>query len=104
MKEHFSLEIPRNIFTGNTINIIISIFISIGIVSSTIQFKNIIMSIISILILTVLFNIILGSFMTTHTGISLNSTTYPLPPHLGLDGISVQNQITNEFIPPYQNL
>jgi hypothetical protein len=104
MKEHFSLEIPRTLFVGNTLYFIISIFISVAIVYNSIQFKNMVMSIISILILTLLIYMILSSMMMTHTGLSLHSTTYPLPPHLGLDGISVQNQVDNQFILPYQNL
>ncbi len=101
MKEHFSLEIPRTPFVGNTFYFIISLLISIGIVYSSIQFKNMVMSIISILVLTLLINMILYSTMMTHTGLSLHSTTYPLPPHLGLDGISVQNQIDNQFVQTY---
>ncbi len=101
MKEHFAIEIPRTLFVGNTFYFIISLLISIGIVYSSIQFKNMVMSIISILVLTLLINMILSSTMMTHTGLSLHSTTYPLPPHLGLDGISVQNQIDNQFVQTY---
>lgn len=90
MKEDFSIEIPRNPFTGKIPIYLISFIISLVIVYTTIGFKNIVMSILCLLILMVLFYILLSSF-TLQNGLSTDSTTYPVPPHLGLDGISMNN-------------
>ncbi len=92
MKEHFGITLPRRIFTNTTSQIIIAFLLSLGIVYTTIQFKNMIMSIISLLVLTILFTLIIQSFGLTSTGLSTQTTTNPLPPHLGLDGISLQNR------------
>ncbi len=93
MKEDFSIEIPRNPFTGKIPIYLISFVISALIVFTTIGFKNIVMSIICILILMVLFYILMSSF-TLQNGLSTDSTTYPVPPHLGLDGISINNLVS----------
>ncbi len=90
MKEDFSIEIPRNPLIGKIPIYLISFIISLVIVYTTIGFKNIIMSIICLLILMLLFSIILSSF-SLQNGLSTESTTYPVPPHLGLDGISMNN-------------
>ena len=90
MKEDFSIEIPRNPFSGKIPIYLISFIISLVIVYTTIGFKNIIMTIICLLVLMVLFYILLSSF-TLQNGLSTDSTTYPVPPHLGLDGISMSN-------------
>jgi hypothetical protein len=94
MQEHFSFEIPRSIFVGNFMKYAISLFIAAAIVYTTIGFKNIVMSVLCLLILALLFYILLDSFMLTHSGLSTASTTYPVPPHLGLDGISLENTIS----------
>ena len=93
MKEDFSIEIPRNPFSGKIPIYLISFIISLIIIYTTIGFKNIIMSIICILILMLLFYIILSSF-SLQNGLSTESTTYPVPPHLGLDGISMNNLVS----------
>lgn len=93
MKEDFSIEIPRTPFSGKIPIYLISFIISLVIVYTTIGFKNIIMSIICLLILMVLFYILLSSF-SLQNGLSTDSTTYPVPPHLGLDGISISNLIS----------
>lgn len=93
MKENFSLEIPRNPFIGEIPKYLISLIISFVIVYTTIGFKNIIISIICLLVLMVLFYILLSSY-SLQNGLSTESTTYPVPPHLGLDGISMNNLIS----------
>ena len=93
MKENFSLEIPRNPFIGEIPKYLISLIISLVIVYTTIGFKNIIISIICLLVLMVLFYILLSSY-SLQSGLSTESTTYPVPPHLGLDGISMNNLIS----------
>ena len=93
MKEDFSIEIPRNPFSGKTLAYLISFIISLIIVFTTIGFKNIVMSILCILILALLFYIIISSF-SLQNGLSTDSTTYPVPPHLGLDGISMNNLVS----------
>lgn len=90
MKEDFSIEIPRNPFVGNIPKYIISLLISLVIVYTTVGFKNVVMSILCILILMVLFYILFSSY-SLQNGLSTDSTTYPVPPHLGLDGISMSN-------------
>ncbi len=93
MKEDFSIEIPRNPLVGKIPIYLISFVISLVIVYTTIGFKNVVMSIICLLLLMVLFYILLSS-LTLHNGLTTDSTTYPVPPHLGLDGISVNNLIS----------
>ena len=93
MKENFSLEIPRNPFIGEIPKYLISLIISLVIVYTTIGFKNIVISIICLLILMVLFYILLSSY-SLQNGLSTESTTYPVSPHLGLDGISMNNLIS----------
>ncbi len=93
MKENFSIEIPRNPFIGKIPTYLISIIISLVIVYTTVGFKNIMISIICLLILVILFYIILSSF-SLQNGLSTDSTTYPVPPHLGLDGISMNNLVS----------
>ncbi len=93
MKEDFSIEIPRNPFIGKIPIYLLSFVISLVIVYTTIGFKNVIMAIICLLILLVLFSILLSSF-SLHNGLTTESTTYPVPPHLGLDGISMNNLVS----------
>ncbi len=93
MKENFSIEIPRNPLSGNIPKYLISLFISLVIVYTTIGFKNIVISILCILILMVLFYILISSY-TLQNGLTTESTTYPTPPHLGLDGISIDNLVS----------
>jgi hypothetical protein len=93
MKENFSIEIPRNPLIGKIPIYLISFMISLIIVYTTIGFKNIVMSILCILILALLFYIIVSSY-TLHNGLSTETTTYPVPPHLGLDGISMNNLVS----------
>ncbi len=93
MKENFSIEIPKNPFIGKIPIYLISFIISLLIVYTTIGFKNIIMSIICLLLLMVLFYILISSF-SLNNGLSTDSTTYPVPPHLGLDGISMNNLVS----------
>ena len=90
MKEDFSIEIPRNPFIGKIPIYLISLLIALVIIYTTIGFKNIVMSFICLLILMLLFSIILSS-ISLQNGLSTDSTTYPVPPHLGLDGISINN-------------
>ena len=94
MKEHLSFEIPRTIFIGSYMKIAFALLLAAIIVYTTIGFKNKVMSILCLLILALLFNILLDSFMMTHSGLSTASTTYPVPPHLGLDGVSLENSIS----------
>ncbi len=93
MKEDFSIEIPRNPFSGKIPIYLTSLIISLIIIYTTIGFKNIVMTLICLLILITLFSILLSSF-SLHNGLTTNSTTYPVPPHLGLDGISMNNLVS----------
>ena len=93
MKENFSINIPRNPFIGNVSQFLISLLFSLVIVYTTVGFKNMPITIICLLILTLLFYILLSSFFLSN-GLTTNSTTYPVPPHLGLDGVSINNLIS----------
>ncbi len=93
MKENFSIHIPRNPFIGNIYQILVSLLLASIIIYTTVGFKNIPITIICYLILTILFYILISSFYLSN-GLTTNSTTYPVPPHLGLDGISVSNLVS----------
>jgi hypothetical protein len=74
----------------------VSLLIALAIVYTSIGFHNVMISVLSVAILTILFYILSGSFMISNNGLSMESTTYPAPPHLGLDGVSVANRVAGD--------
>lgn len=90
------ITIPRSPFRMIDMPLAISLIIAVLIVYTSIGFNNVVVSLISVAVLTLLFYILGGSFMLSNTGLSLQSTTYPAPPHLGLDGISVANRVAGD--------
>ncbi len=94
VQEHFSLHIPRTLFGSAVVRILLSLIIAALIVYSSIGFKELPVSLFSLLLLAFLIHLLLSSFTITHDGLSTDSTTYPVPPHLGLDGISIENRIS----------
>ncbi len=92
MQEHFIVKIPHIRFTETMYLILASLIISfiiiypiMGIGSGT--------SIAAFLILAVIFYILVSNMSQENKSSALPSTAYPVPPHLGLDGISLNNMI-----------
>lgn len=65
--------------------------ISILIIFSTVSHFNIVTAIVVAVLMTLILIIMNSSRSTNYEG-SLPSTTYPIPPHLGLDGVSLVNK------------
>lgn len=80
-----------------TKHVLLALFIAIVIVFSVVTKFNIIV-IIVIIIFTIIILIIMGSSTGIDYSGSLPSTTYPIPPHLGLDGISLENRAGGQNI------
>lgn len=94
MQENLTmLTIPRTIPFYHYSMILLSILLSIGIVVSTVGLKNRVVAGISTALLAVLFYIIFMSTQITSHGLNTYTTVYPPPPHLGLDGISIENRV-----------
>lgn len=94
VREDFSIDIPRSIFGSAIVRLLVSLLIASLIVYTSIGFKNMAISIVSLLLLAFLIHLLISSFTITHHGLSTDSTTYPVPPHLGLDGVSIENRIS----------
>ena len=56
-----------------------------------------IVSVISIFLLTFIILLTINSATSNNIEGSVSSVTYPAPPHLGLDGVSLENQIRRNF-------
>lgn len=86
------ITIPNIIIKHNTFYYILALIISIILIIPIIGFKNY-LSIILIITLSILIYIILININNQNIYDSLPSTVIPQPPHLGLDGISLDNLI-----------
>ncbi len=86
----FYISIPENIFSKNFKIGILAILIAIVLVFSVVTRFNV-ATVLVIITLTILIMIIMHSSRGPNYVGSLPDTTYPIPPHLGLDGISLAN-------------
>jgi hypothetical protein len=86
-----NIYIPSFLYSNNFRTFILAVLISILIVFSVVNKFNA-STFIIIITLTVLILIIMNSSIGMNLAGSLPSTTYPIPPHLGLDGISLVNR------------
>ncbi len=91
------VNIPRSPLRWMNIPLVVSLVVAVLIVYTSIGFSNMVVSLLSVAILTLIFYILSGSFMLSENGLSLRSTTYPAPPHLGLDGVSVSNRVAGDI-------
>lgn len=86
-----TIPVPRFAITENTRNTLLALFIAVVVVFSVVSKFNVI-TVIVILILAGLILIIFNSSRGMNYDGSLPFATYPNPPHLGLDGVSVENR------------
>ena len=87
----FYIDFHHNIFSRNFKIGLLALFIAIVLVFSVVTRLNI-TTVIVIITLAVLIMIIMNSSTGVNYPGSLPDTTYPIPPHLGLDGVSLVNR------------
>ena len=92
MQEHFIVKIPHIQITNTIYTVLASLIIAFLIIYPIIGIGSI-TSIFAFLILTIIFYILLNNMSQENKSDSLPSTAYPVPPHLGLDGISIDSLI-----------
>jgi len=82
---------PSRIFTPFVTRVLTSLFLAALIVLSVLRTVSPV-SVISTLLLALIFYIMLDNMSGDNAAGALPFATYPIPPHLGLDGISVANR------------
>ena len=82
---------PSRIFTPFVTRVLIALFLSSIIVLSVLRTLSIV-AVTSIMLLFIIFYIMLDNMTGDNFPGSLPYATYPIPPHLGLDGISLANR------------
>ncbi len=90
MQEHFIVKIPHIQITNTVYSVLASLIIAFLIIYPIMGIGSI-TSIFAFLILTIIFYILLNNMSQENKSDSLPSTAYPVPPHLGLDGITLNN-------------
>ena len=68
----------------------IALLVSVLVVFSVVSHFNV-TTVFTIIVLMILILIVMNSSRSTNFEDSLPSATYPIPPHLGLDGVSLVN-------------
>lgn len=86
----FYISLPT--ISRNTKMNLLAFLIAIILVFSVVNKFNI-ATVIVVIVLAVLILIIMHSSRGINYEDSLPSTTYPIPPHLGLDGVSLVNRV-----------
>lgn len=99
MQENFLVSVPTFKPTRRTILIIIALIISVAIVIPLIGFKSEI-AIFVVFILAIIIFILLTN-TNNNMANAVPSTVYPVPPHLGLNGISLNNLIAGVDVVKY---
>ena len=94
---NFTIELPHIYIKENAKYIILSVFLSIFIVGYIIRKFNIVF-ITSVIILSYIFFVICTTVYSNNYIDSLPDVLDPLPPHLGLNGISMSNIYTGDSI------
>jgi len=93
MKEHFTISFPNSLNYPNLPKILISALLSALIIYPILGLSSI-PSYLCLIILFILFYIIISSMSNNNLQNELPSTLYPSLPHLGLDGISLNNYVS----------
>lgn len=86
----FYIGLPQFLYSRNFKLGFTAFVIAVLIVLTTVTRMNI-TTVIVIALLTILILLIMNSSVGVNYEGSLPSTTYPIPPHLGLDGVSLVN-------------
>ncbi len=89
----FSITIPNSIYIPNFSLIIASLLLSLLIIYPILGLGSV-ESTLSIVVLFILFYIIFSSMSNSNYQNELPSTIYPSMPHLGLDGVSINNYVS----------
>ena len=89
----FSITIPNSIYIPNFSLIVASLLLSLLIIYPILGLGSV-ESTLSIVVLFILFYIIFSSMSNSNYQNELPSTIYPSMPHLGLDGVSVNNYVS----------
>jgi hypothetical protein len=92
MQEHFIVKIPHIQFTQTMYLILVSLILSFIIIYPIMGIGSI-TSIFAFLILAIILYIIVSNMSQENKSSALPSTAYPVPPHLGLDGISLDSMV-----------
>lgn len=101
MKEHFNIVIPRvnNLFKWS--KIVVCLIISFIIIFPILGYRTL-PAIISFVILFLILYIIMTSITNENLSNELPSAIYPSMPHIGLDGISLNNYVAGMNISSLQ--
>jgi uncharacterized membrane protein len=92
MQENFLVSVPSFKLSRNTYLLLIALIIAVIIIVPVIGWKNEIAIFIAF-ILAVIIYILLINMNNNNLVNSLPKTAYPVPPHLGLNGISIDNLV-----------
>lgn len=82
---------PSRIFTPFVTRVLLSIFLAVLIVMAVMKSISVVSTLCTILF-SIMFYIMLVNMSGDNIAGSLPYATYPIPPHLGLDGISLANR------------
>lgn len=89
----FSITIPNSINIPNLSLIVASLLLSVLIIYPILGLGNV-QSSLSLVVLFILFYVIFSSMSNNNYQNELPSTIYPSMPHLGLDGVSINNYVS----------
>ncbi len=90
MREDFIVKLPHLSISKDIYKAISSLIISFIIVYPIIGITSI-QAVVALIILSIIFFILISNMSLENKSSSLPSTSYPEPPHLGLDGISLDS-------------
>lgn len=94
---HYNVSVPGFRMNPNTVILITSCLIAAALIYTTI--KNIsFVSVMSFIVLATLIYMLLSSMGGNLMSVSLPFGSYPNPPHLGLDGVSVDNYLAGKSV------
>lgn len=91
---HAIVDLPNgiiNMFSKNVKRFITALFLSCILVLSIVT-KVSVTTVITIILLSILIYVIMNNIGGADYQNSLPFSTYPNPPHLGLDGVSIENR------------
>lgn len=89
---NFNIPLPAFLFSRTTRNVLLALLFAIILVFSVVTRFNFI-TVLVILLLTFIILMLGHASNGNNFEGSLPSTSYPNPPHLGLDGVSLQNSM-----------
>ncbi len=90
MQEHFTVKIPSLRLNDTFYKVLTSLIIGFLLVYPIMGIGST-ASIFAFLIMSIIFYILITNMSLENKSDSLPSTAYPVPPHLGLDGISIDS-------------